>query len=127
MMYRIGNTTRGTVLAVEAEQARSYWARLRGLMFRNCLPANGGMVIEPNNSVHTFWMRFPIDVVFVDRQDRVVGLVNAMPPNRPYAGARRARRTIELPAGTIVRTQTVIGDQLSFEQVPDSTNAKQAS
>jgi uncharacterized membrane protein (UPF0127 family) len=68
-------------------------------------------------------MRFPIDVVFVDRQDHVVGLVNAMPPNRPYAGARRARRTVELPAGTIVRTQTAIGDQLKFEQVEASAKA----
>ncbi len=123
MMYRISNTTRGTVLASEAEQACSYWARLRGLMFRKSLPSDGGMVIEPNNSVHTFWMRFPIDVVFVDRQDRVVGMVDAMPPNRPYAGARRARRTIELPAGTIRRTQTAIGDHLSFEQVSESANA----
>ena len=116
-MYRIVNTTRDTTLAARAEQARSYWARLRGLMFRSTLPEDGGMVIEPNNSVHTFWMRFPIDVVFVDRQDRVVGLVNAMPPNRPYAGARKARRTIELPAGTIARTNTEIGDTLRFETV----------
>ncbi|PLS81372.1 MAG: hypothetical protein CYG59_05925, partial [Chloroflexi bacterium] len=68
----------------------------------------------------TFWMRFPIDVVFVDRQDRVVGLVEAMPPNRPFAGARRARRTIELPAGTIARTQTQAGDTLVIEAAPDA-------
>lgn len=71
-------------------------------------------MIEPNGSVHTFWMRFPIDVIFVDRQDRVVGLAEAMPPNRPYAGARHARRTIELPAGVIVATGTQIGDLLVF-------------
>lgn len=111
-MYRITNTTRGTTLAARAEQATSYWARLRGLMFRAALPADGGLVIEPNSSVHTFWMRFPIDVIFVDRSDRVVGLVSAMPPHRPYAGAWRARRTIELPAGVIERTSTQIGDTL---------------
>ncbi len=116
-MYRIVNTSRNSLLASRAERARSYWARLRGLMFRSSLPEDGGMVIEPNNSVHTFWMRFPIDVIFVDRQDRVVGLVTAMPPNRPYAGARKARRTIELPAGTITRTNTQMGDTLRFENV----------
>ena len=117
-MYRIVNSTHNTVLAERAERARSYWARLRGLMFRRSLPADGGMVIEPNGSVHTFWMRFPIDVVFVDRQNRVVGIVHAMPPNRPYAGARKARRTIELPAGAIARTGTQVGDQLQLEDAP---------
>ena len=119
-MYRIVNTTRQTVLASRAERARSYWARLRCLIFRHCFPDDGGLVIEPNNSVHTFWMRFPIDVVFVDRHDRVVGLVEAMPPNRPFAGARRARRTIELPAGTIARTQTEQGDTLVIEAAPEA-------
>ena len=114
-MYRISNTTRDTTLALQAEQARSFWARLRGLMFRARLPDDGGLIIEPNNSVHTFWMRFPIDVVFVDRENRVVGLRSAMPPNRPYAGARRARRTLELPAGTIVRSATTLGDQLELQ------------
>lgn len=116
-MYRITNTTRGTTLARQAEQARSFLARLRGLMFRASLPEDGGLVIEPNNSVHTFWMRFPIDVIFVDRQNRVVGLVNAMPPNRPYAGARRARRTLELPAGVIAATNTQVGDQLDIQPI----------
>lgn len=61
-------------------------------MFRSHLPQDSGPVIEPNNNVHTFWMRLPIDVV-LDRMDRVVGLVPTMPPNRPYAGARQARHT----------------------------------
>lgn len=116
-MYRITNTTRGTLVADRAERARTFWSRFCGLMFRATLPTNGGMVIEPNGSVHTFWMRFPIDVVFVDRQNRVVGLVNAMPPNRPYAGARKAYRTIELPAGTIGASATQLGDAWQFEDV----------
>lgn len=116
-MYQITNTTRSTTVAARAERARSFWARLRGLMFRAELPADGGMVIEPNGSVHTFWMRFPIDVIFVDRSDRVVGLVPAMPPNRPYAGARHAHRTVELPAGSIARSNTAKGDLLRFDRI----------
>lgn len=117
-MYRITNTTRNTIVAQRAERARSFLARLRGLMFRAALPPDGGLVIEPNNSVHTFWMRFPIDVVFVDRQDRVVGMTAAMPPNRPYAGTRGARRTIELPVGAIAASHTQVGDTLAFEPLP---------
>jgi hypothetical protein len=115
--YYIVNVTRNMVVAQRAEQARSFWARLRGLMFRPQLEIGSGLVIEPNNNVHTFWMRFAIDVVFVDRADHVVGLVHAMPPNRPYAGARRAQRTIELPAGTIVASDTRIGDQFTIKPV----------
>lgn len=114
-MYHIHNLTRGTTLADQAESARSFWTRFLGLMFRQSLPQGGGLIIEPNSSVHTFWMRFAIDVVFVDRHNRVVGLVHAMPPNRPYAGARRARRTIELPAGMIAATATEIGDTLDLQ------------
>ncbi len=115
--YRIVNLTRSTVVAQRAEQARTFRARLRGLMFRAQLAPGSGLVIEPNNNVHTFWMRFPIDVVFVDRADRVVGLVPAMPPNRPFAGARRARRTIELPNGTIAASATHMGDQFELRLV----------
>src|SRR3712207_1586105 len=86
MAMKIVNETRNTTLAERADVARSYWGRLRGLMGRRELPEGSGLVIEPNNSVHTFWMRVPIDVVFVDRDGSVVGLREAMPPNRPFAG-----------------------------------------
>jgi uncharacterized membrane protein (UPF0127 family) len=111
---RIINLTRSTTIASHAEWARSFWARLRGLMFRKHLPDGNGLVLEPNSSVHTFGMRFAIDVIFVDRHGCVVGLMPAMPPNRPFAGERRARRTIEVPAGVIAATQTHLGDRLQF-------------
>jgi hypothetical protein len=61
-------------------------------------------------------MRFPIDVIFTDREGVVVGMREAMPPHRPFAGARGAYRTVELPAGTIAQTQTARGDRLRFEE-----------
>ena len=111
------NESRGTVLADRAVVVRSFFSRLRGLMFRRELPAGEGLIFNRNSSVHTFWMRFPIDVVFVDRAGVVVGLREAMPPNRPYAGARRAYRTIELPARTIRQSGTRRDDRLRFEPV----------
>ncbi len=113
---KIVNETRGTVVAERAEVARSFWTRFRGLMGRRELPTGGGMLIEPNGSIHTFWMRFPIDVIFTDRQGIVVGLREAMPPNRPFAGARGANGTIELPAGTIQASRTERGDRLRFDE-----------
>ena len=112
---QIINETRGTVLADRAVVARSFWARLRGLMGRRELPAGEALIFNRNSSVHTFWMRFPIDVIFTDREGVVVGMREAMPPHRPFAGARGAYRTVELPAGTITQTQTARGDRLRFE------------
>ena len=113
---QIINESRGTVLADRAVVARSFWARLRGLMGRRELPAGEALIFNRNNSIHTFWMRFPIDVIFTDREGVVVGMREAMPPHRPFAGARGAYRTVELPAGMIAQTQTARGDRLRFEE-----------
>ncbi len=113
---KIVNETRGTVVVERAEVARSFWMRFWGLMGRRELPPGGGMLIQPNGSIHTFWMRFPIDVIFTDRQGIVVGLREAMPPNRPFAGAQRANATLELPTGTIQASRTERGDRLRFDE-----------
>lgn len=117
MTIRILNETRRSVLAERCGEARSFLARGRGLMGRPDLAAGEGLLIEPCSSVHSFFMRFAIDVVFADRRHRVVGLAEAMPPNRPYAGAWGARYVVELPAGTITATGTRLGDVLRIEAV----------
>lgn len=110
------NITRGTVVASRAILARSFSSRLFGLLLRPQLGPGEGLVIEPCSSVHTIGMRYTIDVLFVDPQGRVVGISEQLPPNRWYAGARRARQSIELPAGAIAASNTAIGDLLRIEQ-----------
>jgi uncharacterized membrane protein (UPF0127 family) len=116
----IRNQTRACVLAARGELARSFWARGRGLMGRASLPDSYALIIWPESSIHTFFMRVPIDVLFVDRSDTVVGLREAMPPSRPFAGVApwRGRYVIEMPAGVIAATGTVLGDQLALEPHP---------
>jgi uncharacterized membrane protein (UPF0127 family) len=111
---RIFNQTRDRLLADQGELARSFWSRGRGLMWRAALPQGYALVIYPEWSIHTFFMRIPIDVLFVGRDHGVVGLREVMPPNRPFAGVspRRGHYVIELPAGVIGATATQIGDQL---------------
>ncbi|MFN8567566.1 MAG: DUF192 domain-containing protein [Kouleothrix sp.] len=113
---RIHNTTRDQVVADQAELARSFAARGRGLMGRPALPQGYALIIYPEWSIHTFFMRVAIDVLFVDRADRVVGLRHAMPPGRPFAGVApwRGRYVIELPAGVLAATATAVGDQLAI-------------
>jgi uncharacterized protein len=112
--FQILNRTRDQLLADRAELARSFWARGRGLMGRAALPVGYALIIYPESSIHTFFMRIPIDVLFVGRDGRVVALREAMPPNRPFAGVApwRGLYVIELPAGVIAATSSVVGDQL---------------
>ena len=110
----IVNQTRNRTLADRGELARSFLARGRGLMGRTTLSASYALIIYPEWSIHTFFMRVPIDVLFVDHDNRVIGLRRAMPPNRPFAGVApwRGRYVIEMPAGVIDTTGTALGDQL---------------
>lgn len=110
----IENVTRGTVIADRAEVARSLLARGRGLMGRTALPAGYGLILVPESSIHMFFMRVPIDVLFVDRQHRVISVREALPPWHPFAGVApwRGHYVIELPVGAIRASQTEVGDEL---------------
>src|SRR5262245_13727404 len=99
MIVTVVNQTRERVLADRCDVARSFFARGRGLLGRVGLAAGEGLLIYPEWSVHSFFMRFPIDVLFVSKEDRVMAVCAAMAPNRPFAGSWGARYVIELPAG----------------------------
>lgn len=113
MTIRVVNTTRAQVVAERCDLARSFWERGRGLLGRSSLADGEGLIIYPEWSVHSFFMKFAIDVIFLDSHDVVVGLHPNMVPNRPFAGKWGARYVIELPTGVIAASQTQVGDQLS--------------
>lgn len=108
----VENQTRCCTLAEQCEVARTFWTRGLGLMGRSKLEQGHGLLIYPEWSIHTFFMRFPIDVLFLDTQNQIVGMRENMPPNRPYAGFWGAKYVIELPSGLIQATATAVGDQL---------------
>jgi hypothetical protein len=85
--------------------------RMRGLLGRRGLRDGEGILLRPAGSIHTFFMRFPIDVVFLDREDRVVGIETAVPPWRT-AGRRGAKSVVELAAGECERRGLRVGDKL---------------
>jgi uncharacterized protein len=94
------------------EIAERYHERLVGLLGRRSLPAGEGLLIRPASSVHTLFMRFPIDVVFLDRDGVVVGIRHNVAPWRA-AFARRAHSTLELAAGEAGRAGVEVGDRLA--------------
>jgi uncharacterized membrane protein (UPF0127 family) len=89
-------------------------SRMRGLLGRSELEEGEGLLLRPTNSVHMFFMRFPIDVVFLDRELAVRKIVERLRPWR-MAGCRGARAALELPAGTAGRTGITVGERLSLE------------
>lgn len=111
-MAKLYHNATGHCLAERLEIANTFWTRLRGLMLRRGLAAGDALWIRPCNGVHTFWMRFAIDVVFLDREMRIIKLVENMRPFRVTTPKRDARSVIELPALTIARTGLRLGDQL---------------
>ncbi len=86
-------------------------ARLRGLMGRRALAPGEGLLLRPTPSIHTWFMRFAIDAVFLDRELRVVGISDGMQPWRT-AGRRGAKAVLELPAGESARRGLAPGQRL---------------
>jgi uncharacterized protein len=120
------NRTRTTYLATELAIASSHWSRLRGLMATTSsdFRPGQGLWIVPCHGVHTFAMRFPIDVVYLDRDKSVVHLEKELKPWRVAAIRVRAASVLELPAGTVHDSGTVLGDQVDiFLQKPIHTEA----
>ncbi|HEU5315231.1 MAG TPA: DUF192 domain-containing protein [Chloroflexota bacterium] len=110
----IRNETRGALLATAERYARNPWTRFLGLMGRRNLPAGEALVFPGEKSVHTHFMRFPIDVVFYDRDGVVIEVAHALRPWRFSAIKWTAAGLIELPAGTARATSTQIGDRLNL-------------
>lgn len=111
--WALHDTTTGEVLASTVEAAVDSTSRRRGLLGRTSL-GDAALVIAPCNAVHTFFMRFPIDVVFVDRSGRVLRIAANVPAWRMTASLR-AFATIELAAGTVARTGMATGHILSLQ------------
>lgn len=107
---RIINETRHTVLAERAVHAVSFSSRLIGLLNRNKLEAGEGLILDPSNAIHSFFMRFSFDAVFVDKDNKVVGSLRSFKPYRISPVFFAARLTLELPVNTISASATEIGD-----------------
>jgi uncharacterized membrane protein (UPF0127 family) len=83
-------------------------------MGKKGLPPEGGLIIEPCSGVVSFFMRFPIDVVFLDSEGRVVHLIEDLRPWKASKIVRASKLVVELPVGTIARTETQLGDTLTI-------------
>lgn len=115
------NRTRQAYLATDLTVADSHWSRLRGLMLKDAqsFSPGQGLWIVPSRGIHTLAMRFPIDVVYLDREKRVVHLELDFQPWRMAPVKLQTASVLELPSNTLGPSGTMIGDEVEIVRVGD--------
>ncbi|MGH9718785.1 MAG: DUF192 domain-containing protein [Bryobacteraceae bacterium] len=121
MKIRVRNRDRDTILAEAADVADTSAKRRSGLLQRSGLALGEGLWISPCESVHSFWMKFAIDLVYLDRKKKVKKTRRGLVPWR-MSVCLTAHSVLELPVGVIDNSRTQPGDQLEFEKVNDGAN-----
>ncbi len=115
----VKNLSRNSIIASRSRIADSVIKRTIGLMFSK--RTQSAMILKFGRdvpvSLHTFFVFFPIDIVFVDSSGAVVEMVENMPPFTTYTAKKRAKCVVELPAGSIRRSKTRVGDRIAFLKI----------
>lgn len=107
------NFNTGAELLIEnLELAESFWQRGRGLLGRQKLEVNQAMLIKRTNNIHTFFMKFAIDCIFVNNKMEIVKIINSVPPFRIVGPYWKAQSVVEAPAGFAATKNLQVGDQL---------------
>lgn len=104
------NETRDRLLAGEVVVASNFFSRLKGLLGTSSLVAGTGIYITPCPQIHMIGMKYAIDAVFIDRENRVVGLAERIAPGQVSRKYGNAAGCLEVPSGTASDTGTVLGD-----------------
>ncbi|MFA5411595.1 MAG: DUF192 domain-containing protein [Candidatus Omnitrophota bacterium] len=109
---KIFNQSKNTVLAEAVIIADRLFPRMKGLLGKKELKPNEAIVLKPCNSIHTLFMRFPIDVLFIDKHNKAIEVISNLKPYRLTRIYFNARFAIELPSGTLQATATAKDDTL---------------
>jgi len=114
-IYKLINETKATLVCDRVQIASDPLRRMKGLLGRSGLPEGQGLILSPCNSIHTFFMRFAIDVVFLDGQGYVLKVHRDVKPYRVVAGGFGAKMVLEMASGEMAKSGTDLGDRLRIE------------
>lgn len=116
MIIKIVNARTGRDVAHKARLAENFWTRAVGLIGKQSFDKGEGLIFPRCNSVHTFFMRFSLDLIFVNKDGVVTSIIENIQKWRISPFISGTSKVIELPTGTIKDSGTMIGDKLLFEQ-----------
>jgi uncharacterized protein len=108
------NLSNGAEIANEIAKAHSFFTRFKGLMFSKSLPEGHGLHIQPCQSIHTFFMNYPIDVLYLNKEYEIVGLQESFQPSKIGQVYKNGYSVLELPPGSIQKSDTKIGQKIKF-------------
>ncbi|NMB46829.1 MAG: DUF192 domain-containing protein [Firmicutes bacterium] len=109
---KVINKTRGVALGQRVRKADSFWTRAKGLLGRRGLAEGEGLLLYPCRGIHSYGMWFDFDAVYLNRQYKIIHIIECLPPNRRGPMLKEAYAVLELPPGSVAATATAIGDQL---------------
>ncbi|NHC41383.1 DUF192 domain-containing protein [Bacillus sp. MM2020_1] len=112
---KVVNLSNGAELVNHLSTADTFFKRLKGLMFSENLPAGHGLLIRPCQSIHTFFMSYSIDVLYISKDLEIVGMDETILPAKVGKFQKRAYSVLEMPAGTIRKTETKVGNYLTIK------------
>jgi uncharacterized protein len=114
------NVTKKTWLATKVRKADNFLTRLVGLLKRTNLGPEEALWLIPSKGIHTIGMKFPIDVVFLNKSNVVLGIISGLVPYRISGVRLMGHSVLELPKGTLKKSRTEVGDQLEISLVESS-------
>ncbi|MDO4364013.1 MAG: DUF192 domain-containing protein [Clostridia bacterium] len=103
------------LLVEEVENANHFVRRFMGLMYRKSMAENHGLLLTPCDEIHTFGMRFAIDTVALDKDNRVLFIDPSVPPHKVRKRVKNCKKILELNAGTAENLGIAVGDVLAFK------------
>jgi len=111
---KVTNLRNGREISNNLAVANSLLKRMKGLLGKTEMKAGEALLIKPCMSIHTFFMRFPIDIIFLNKRNKVIALIKNLKPNRLTRLYPSAASVLELPAGTLNTTDTRVGDDIEI-------------
>ncbi len=111
---KILNVSRQTVIARDVKLANNFFSRFKGLLAVKNFPAQSALVLKPCDSIHTFFMRFPIDVFFANKENKIIKIYRELKPWRLSGVFFKSRLCVELPDGSLDASRTQEGDRIEI-------------
>lgn len=113
-MLQLINKSKNNLIVKNLFLANSFWSRMKGLMWKKDLTEDEGLVLVPCNSVHSMFMRFPIDLLFLSREFKVIKIIERFKPWRATPIIRDCYQIVELKAGVVSKKGVSVKDELEI-------------